>query len=155
MKNQLRNSVASAFLLLPAAATLVVAPGTALAQFADAGVRSLQATADGRLEPGTLLTFTLEGTPRAQASVRIRGLGEIIALRETGYGVYVGGYTLKRNDRIAPDSQVRVTVDDGYRPAAADYQLADILPRFREPAPVARFAEPRIDRFGVSPLERI
>lgn len=151
----LRNSVVTTFLLLPAVATLVVVPVTSLAQYAEAGVRSLQANADGRLEPGTLLTFRLEGTPRGQASLRIRGVGETISLRENGYGVYVGSYTLKRGDRIAPESQVRVTVDDGYRPVAADYQLGDILPRFREAAPAARLAEPRIERFAISPVERM
>lgn len=129
MNKNLRNSVASAFLLLPAVAAIVALPSTALAQPAGPEVRSLEATADGRLEPGTQLTFRLEGTPRAQASVRIRGLRENIALRETERGVYMGRYTIQRGDRIEPDAGVRALLENGNRQASANYELAEILPR--------------------------
>lgn len=155
MKKELRNYVVSALLLVPGAASLVILPSTALAQWNRPEVRSLSATADGRLEPGTLLTFTLEGTPRAQATLRIRGLSDTISLRETERGVYVGRYTLSRSDRIDPDATVRATVDDGERAAAADYALAEILPRGRAPLLQPRAAEPRIERFGIAPIERI
>ena len=68
MKTNLRNYAASALLLLPAAVAFTALPSTALAQSAMPEVRSLQATADGRIEAGTLLTFVLEGTPRAEAA---------------------------------------------------------------------------------------
>lgn len=155
MNKNLRNSVASAFLLLPAAAAIVALPSTALAQPAGPEVRSLEATADGRLEPGTLLTFRLEGTPRAQASVRIRGLREAIALRETERGVYMGRYTITRGDRIEPDAGVRALLENGNRQASADYELAAILPLPRGQQPPPRVADLRIERFGMTPLERI
>jgi hypothetical protein len=155
MNKNLRHSIASAFLLLPAAAAIVALPSTALAQPAGPEVRSLEATADGRLEPGTLLTFRLEGTPRAQASVRIRGLRENIALRETERGVYRGGYTIKRGDNIEPDAGVRALLENGNRQASANYELAEILPRPRGPLPPPRVADLRIERFGMAPLERI
>jgi len=100
MKKQLRNYVASAILMLPVAATLVALPSTVMAQAAPE-VRALDATADGRIEPGTSITFTLEGTPRSQASVRIRGMRENITLRETQPGVYVGRDPTHGHDRIA------------------------------------------------------
>jgi hypothetical protein len=154
MHKSLRNSVASAFLLLPAAAAIMALPSTAMAQPAPE-VRSLEATADGRLEPGTLLTFRLEGTPRAQASLRIRGLRENIGLRETERGVYMGGYTIKRGDRIEPDAGVRALLENGNRQASANFELAEILPRPRGPLPPPRVADLRIERFGMTPLERI
>ena len=155
MNRHFRHFAASALLLLPAATTMLALPVAALAQPSGPELGSLQASADGRLEPGTLLTFQLEGTPRAQASIRIRGVDGAIGLRETSYGVYSGAYTLKRGDRIAPDSSVRVTLDDGYRTAAADYDLGELLPRSRAQSPVPRFIEPRIERFGIVPVERI
>lgn len=154
MNKLLRNYAASALLLLPAAVTLVAAPATALAQQAGPEVRSLEARADGRLEAGTLLTFTLEGTPRAEASLRIRGLRENIELQETRRGEYVGRYTIKRGDRLDGDSEIRATLRFGDRTAAASYELEELLPRNRGPLP-PRVAEPRIERFGISPLERI
>ena len=156
MNKQLRNYVASALLLLPAAATLVALPSTAMAQAAPE-VRALDATADGRIEPGTMITFTLEGTPRSQASVRIRGMRENITLRETQRGIYVGRYTIKRGDRIDADSKVRASLESGGRVASANYDLDELLPppRASLPPPPPRVVEPRIERFGMSPLERI
>ncbi len=154
MNNHLRNYVTSALLLLPAAVALVAAPTTALAQPAGPEVRSLEATADGRLEPGTLLTFTLDGTPRAQASVRIRGLRENIELREVARGEYVGRYRIKSGDRLDRDSEIRATVRTDNLTAAANYELGEILSRNRGPLP-PRVVEPRIERFGISPLERL
>ena len=154
MNRHLRNYVASALLLLPAAVSLVALPGTALAQSGQPEVRSLEATADGRLEPGTMLTFTLEGTPRAQASVRIRGLRETIALQETRRGEYVGRYTIKRGDDLDRDAEIRATLRAGNLTAAANYELDQILPRNRGPLP-PHLTPPRIERFGISPLERI
>ena len=153
MKQHLKNYVASAFLLLPAVATLVALPSTAVAQQAPE-IRFLDATADGPLEAGTLLTFTLEGTPRSEASLRIRGLGETVALRETQRGVYVGYYTIRRGDRVEANAGIRATLDSGGRVAAANYGLADILPRPRAPLP-PRLVEPRIERFGMAPVDRV
>lgn len=154
MKRELRTYLASAFLLLPGAATLVALPSAVLAQPAPE-VRAFEASADGRLEPGTTLTFTLEGTPRSEANVRIRGLRETIALRETQWGLYVGRYTIKRGDRIEPDSDVRATLESSNRVAAANYELSELLPRQRAPLPPPRGADLRIERFGMAPLDRI
>ena len=111
MKKQLRNCVTSALLLLPAAASLVALPGSALAQPATPEIRSLEADADAGLEPGSRLRFRLFATPRVQASVRVRGLRESIPLRETAPGVYVGRYTVKRSDHLTGDSEIRAYAD--------------------------------------------
>ena len=99
MKKQFRNYVTSAMLLLPAAVVGLAAPMSAMAQPATPEVQSLESNADAGLQPGSLLRFRLIGTPRVQASVRIRGIRDSIAMRETSPGVYVGRYILKRTDR--------------------------------------------------------
>ncbi|GAC1605184.1 MAG: hypothetical protein NVS3B2_11420 [Ramlibacter sp.] len=155
MKQQLRNCVAWGMLLAPVAVSLTALPSTVLAQSSSPQVRSLAASTDGRLEPGTSINFTLVGTPRAQASLRIRGLREPIALTETRWGEYEGSYTLRRGERIDVDSEVRVTLGDGYTRDSADYLLGDLLPQQRAFAAQPRFAEPRIERFGMRPVDRL
>lgn len=158
MKKEIRNSLASAFLLLPAAASLLALPSTALAQRATPELRSLQVTADDGLEAGSTLTITLLGTPRLEASVRIRGMRDNIELTETERGVYVGRYTIKRSDRIEGDEEVRATLRQGNRTASANYTLAEAMPRPRvvaPPPPAPRPPEMRIERFGMAPIERI
>ncbi|MFC5497853.1 hypothetical protein ACFPOE_09950 [Caenimonas terrae] len=153
MKHPMRNYLASAFLLLPAAASLVALPATAIAQPAPE-VRSLSAQADGPLVPGTLVTFTLEGSPRGQARVHVRGLRDAVELQETQRGVYVGSYTVRRGDQVERNAPVRATLERDDRVAAANFGLADLLPVPR-PLPPPRVADLRIERFGMAPVERI
>lgn len=159
MKQQLRNYVTSALLLLPVAASLMALPTVAVAQPATPEVDSLDIAADAGLEPGSRLSFRLVGTPRVQASVRIRGIRETIALRETTPGVYGGRYTLKRADRIAPDSEVRAVLRRGKRVGASEYELSETMgpaPRVAAPPPApVRAPDPRIERFGMAPIDRI
>jgi hypothetical protein len=51
-----------------------------------------------RLEPGRVVNFRLEGTPNARATVRVPGVLEALALREERPGMYVGSYTMRRQD---------------------------------------------------------
>ena len=155
MKKQLRNYVASAILLGPVAATLLVFPSSALAQSASPELRSLQVMADSGLDAGSTLSITLIGTPRGEASVRIGGLRDSIALTETERGIYQGRYTIRRTDRIANDAQVQAILRQGNRSTAADYLLADAMPWQRPTPPVARQPEMRIDRFGMAPVDRV
>lgn len=149
MKKTLRTHVLSTLLLLPTATLLASLPASALAQPRGPEIRSFEASVDGRLEPGTELSFRLEATPRTQASVRVRGIDNAIALQETGYGVYTGRYTLRRGDRVAPDSALRVLVEDGRQSVSADDQLGAFLPQARpqvvqpRPAPEPRPASDR------------
>ena len=108
MKEQLRKQVAALFLLAPAAATFTGLPATVLAQAAAPEVRSLEVTSDKGVNPGSRLRFKLEGSPRAQASLRIRGVQSSIPLREVERGVYVGSYTIARSDRIEAGAPIRV-----------------------------------------------
>src|SRR6185436_5764683 len=105
MKAHLKTYVAAAFLLAPAAMTLTALPATAVAQQA-LEVRSLEVTTDGAVAPGSRLRFRMEGTPRAQASVRVRGIRGNIALREVERGLYVGRYTVTRADNIEPGAPI-------------------------------------------------
>jgi len=59
-----------------------------------------------QLAPGTQLVFTLFGSPRAQASLRIDGAERPLALAEHEPGVYEGVYTLTERDHIAADARV-------------------------------------------------
>lgn len=147
-------------MLLPAAFITSALPVSALAQPAVAEVRSLDVRTDGDLGPGSRLSFRAVATPRGQAAVRIRGIRERIALREVSPGVYVGRYTIKRGEVVQDDQEVRVMLRLGNRTAAADYTLAEIMAA----PPVANFPPPvvspqpvplRIERFGVTPIERI
>src|SRR5919201_3950944 len=65
------------------------------------------------LEPGTELSFRLEGTPRAQATVSISGITHPIPLRETEAGVYEGRYTIRRTDTLPSAPVVRATLRQG------------------------------------------
>ncbi len=158
MIKTIRSSIASTLLLLPAAVTFTALPVAAIAQPAAPEVRSFEGESDAGLEPGSTLRFRLVGTPRARASVRIRGVAAAIPLREVGAGNYVGRYVLKRVDRVAPDSGVRAMLRHGKRSAVADYQMDEVigLTQAAPPAPVARPPEPaRIERFGMLPIERV
>lgn len=161
MKNHLRNYVTSALLLLPATAAMLAAPSAVMAQPATPEVGSLSVTADAGLRPGSRLSFRLTGTPRTKASIRIRGLRENIALRETAPGVFVGAYTVKRADRLDRDSEIRATLRHGNRMASANYELEETMaavivpPPAPVPVPVPAPPPLRIDRFGMAPIERI
>jgi hypothetical protein len=160
MKASLRTIATSVMLALPAAAAVSFLPASALAQPAPAQVSSLDADADAGIEPGSRLRFRLIGSRRQQATVRIEGVREPIALRETAPGVYVGRYTLKRTDRVSPASPVRAILRQGNRTSGSEYALGQLLdlpaPVAVVPQPAARPVDPvRIERFGMVPVERI
>ena len=160
MKNHLRNYVASAMVLLPMAGALVALPTPAMAQPATPEVASLDADADAGLGAGSLLRFRLIGTPKVQASVRIDGLRDAIVLRETAPGVYVGRYTVKRTDRLAPDAEVSANLRRGKRTGSETFTLAQVLKMapvavVPPPAPVPAVPPLRIERFGMVPIDRV
>jgi len=111
------------------------------------------------LSPGVELTFTVEGTPRASASVRISGIARIIPLKEVSEGVYEGRYTIGRSDRLAANSMIRATLRARGRSASESIRVA-----WRS-GPPARIAAPvpapaaqgalAITTFGVVPVGRI
>lgn len=148
MKRHIRNQVAALCLLAPAAFTFTALPGTAVAQPAAPEVHSLHVTSDNGVNPGSHLRFTVRGTPRAQASIRLRGVDEPIRLRETARGVYTGEYTVRRGDDIDTGDKIRAILRHGNRTVTASYDV---------PAGLRTAAAPqlRIERFQVSTLERV
>lgn len=172
MNSHLRNHITAAFLLLPVAATIMALPGVAQAQSRAPEVQSLEVTSDGGLAAGAQLKFRVEGTPRSQASVRVRGVQRNIALREVSRGVYVGRYTIARSDRPSDSSEIRASIRSGSRTAVASYNFPNDIngPRVVDrgpvalpppgvavlPPPVPAPVQPlRIERFSVTTLDRI
>lgn len=153
MKKQIRNQVAAFFLLLPAATALIALPGTAMAQPAAPELRSLQVGTDGGLQAGAKLQFTVEGTPRGQLSLTVRGAPRNIMLKETARGVYTGSYTIRRQDRITESSAIRATLKVRNRSIATNYTFpAGIASQDVAVAPPAGL---KIDRFSVAPVDKL
>lgn len=164
MKIQIRNQLAAFFLLLPAATVMLAVPGVSMAQSAMPELQSLQVGADDGFSAGSQLDFTVEGTPRGQASLTVRGIPRTIILKETSRGVYEGSYTVRRKDRIAENSPIRATLRLRNRTTAANYSFpAGIANASAPAAPTAPAAPPapvaavvvKIDRFSVAPVDKI
>jgi hypothetical protein len=152
MKKQIRNQVAAFFLLLPAATALMALPGIALAQPSMPELRSLQVATDDGLRAGARLDFTVEGTPRGQVSLTVRGAPRTITLKETARGVYAGSYTIRRQDRLTESSAIRATLKVRNRSIATNYTFpAGIASRSVAAAPAGL----KIDRFTVAPVDKI
>lgn len=152
MKAQLRNHVAALFLLAPAAITFTALPGTVAAQPATPEVHSLEVTSDRGLAPGSRLHFRLEGTPRARASIRIRGAQSMIPLAETSRGVYTGRYIISRGDQIREGDPIRAIMRRGNRTVTARY---DVPPGLGDVASAPPPPPLRIQHFQVAALDRI
>ena len=117
LKKHLRTRIAAAYLLLPAAAALATLPtGVFAQQRATIELRSLELSSDEDLQPGSRFRIKVIGTPRGQATVRIRGVRDILVLREVEPGVYVARYTIKRDDLIEEDGQIRGAIRAGDGP---------------------------------------
>ncbi len=71
------------------------------------------------LEVGAKLDFTLEGTARGTASVRISGIAARVPLKEVEPGVYEGSYTVKVGDRISTATTARATLTRRNRSSTA------------------------------------
>ena len=118
---------------------------------------------DNGLAAGAELTFTIEGTPRGKAIVRIGGLAKNILLKEVSRGVYEGNYTIRRTDRISPSDTLRATLKIGNRSTGETSRLsstfgsAPLAAAAPKPAPfaAAQLAAPKIDRFTVTPIVKI
>ncbi len=75
-----------------------------------------------RLEPGTELKFSLEGTPRAQASIQVPGLPMTLPMHEERPGRYIANYTLRKVDHVAPGPVV-ATLRNGERLATSQLSI--------------------------------
>jgi outer membrane lipoprotein SlyB len=127
-------------------------------------VRTFDVRGSDNLGPGNELKFTVFGTPGSKVEVQIAGTRGIFFLPEVRPGEYAGLYTIRRDDRIAPDATVTATIRSNGRytvatlgqpllaggppPRRADLvQVSDQRPPLRderpqvrdEPQPVARY----------------
>ncbi|MEP7056635.1 MAG: glycine zipper 2TM domain-containing protein [Caldimonas sp.] len=150
---------AFAFLAFLAFAAL---PLGALAQPAQHGVSSPRISGFdvepvAQATPGSELQFTLYGSPGGTARVQINGGGNVL-LDEVEPGVYEGAYTIRQRDRINAASAATVNLRVGNRVATSllDESLvaASAQPRSIA-APVAVAGGPTIERFDVSPANRL
>ena len=112
-----------------------------------------------QLTPGSDIDFTLEGTPKGQATVRLNGIAKNIVLREVESGVYEGSYTLSRRDRLTAPPTARATLRGKKGSTVVTRALsAAATPAIAAPAPApapAAAATPVIERFSVAPVARI
>jgi hypothetical protein len=148
------------FLLPVAVACLMAAaPQSAQAQpsrRASAEISEFRVDLSDRLVPGGDIGFTVEGTPRGQASVRLSGIDKNIVLREESLGVYEGSYTLSRKDRLGATPTARATLRVRNTQAVTTQALV-AAPPVATPAPTAPTAPTAlvIERFSVTPIARI
>ena len=107
------NRFQKLFLLLLAFASIATFAPTAAAEKSYAPpeieIENFSVTPE-YLFPGAELEFTVEGTPRAKASVHISGINRTIPLKEVAEGVYEGSYIIKRTDRAVGSSTLRATL---------------------------------------------
>jgi hypothetical protein len=105
------------------------------------------------LQAGANLQFTVEGTPRGQVRLAVRGAPRTIVLKETARGVYTGSYTIRRQDRITESSAIRATLKVRNRSIATNYTFpAGIANRDVAAAPPVGL---KIDRFTVAPVDKL
>ncbi len=71
------------------------------------------------LIPGTRLTFSLYGTPGAEATLQIEGAQRVLRLREVQPGMYDGTYTIDAQDQIRPDARVTAVLRRGSQVTAS------------------------------------
>jgi hypothetical protein len=157
----IRKYVFSASLLLSALGAIATVSPSAFAQKAvRPQIDSFYVEPSTQLTPGTDLTFTVEGTPRGKASVRVPGISRIIPLKEVESGVYEGDYTISRRDRISPSATMRATLTVRGKSATvserfSDAPVASAPAAAPVPAPAPQTAALAIQRFTVTPISRI
>lgn len=154
------------FVFLLALASIVAFAPQAVAQRRGAPpeIESFTVTPE-ELSPGAELMFAVEGTPRAQASVRISGIDRNIPLNEVSAGVYEGSYVVRRSDRRVANTTIRATLKARGQSASDSIRVqwrsgppgrtaAPVTAPAPAPAPVAQGA-PAITAFSVVPVGRI
>jgi hypothetical protein len=64
-----------------------------------------------KIEPGTELRFSADGTPGARASFTIENVANAMPMREVSPGHYEGSYTIKRLDKIYEGMPIVATLE--------------------------------------------
>jgi hypothetical protein len=112
-----------------------------------------------QLTPGTEMAFTVEGTAKGKASVRIAGVPRTINLNEVDPGTYEGTYTIRNSDKISPTAQVRATLKARGSTAVASVNLKAAPPvaaaPAAPPAPPPAAVAAKIERFEVAPVDKL
>lgn len=101
------------------------------------------------LRPGTTVDFTLAGTPKSRATVRIGGIPRVIVLKETGPGFYEGSYTIRKKDRISSRATVVATLSKGNSHTIARLGKSILASSVPPATPVAV----AIQKFSVEPYD--
>ncbi|MFC5479558.1 glycine zipper 2TM domain-containing protein [Massilia suwonensis] len=73
-------------------------------------IERFEVRSSDELVPGADLGFTVFGTPGARVELTITGARGVFFLPEVRPGEYAADYTIRRDDRIAPDSRVTATI---------------------------------------------
>jgi len=133
----------------------VIAPGLAqAAPVVTPQIDSFEVDAVERLEAGTDLVFTLEGTPASKATLRITGVKRIISMQEIEPGIYEAEYTIKLKDRLTANTVVRASLRRGSRVATAKLDQPLMIAKA---APVAtpKPVPPVIEQFRMAPAQEM
>lgn len=152
--NTQRRVVRFVLFLLAMVAVIGTYPPSTHAQSASKApvIEQFDVESEDRLVAGSQLRFTIEGTSRAVASVRISGIQRRIPLKEVEEGVYEGTYTVKSSDRITVASTARATLKQRNRSSSAVLQeslgvTADV--------PAASSNVLAIESFTATPIEKL
>jgi len=94
-----------------------LAMGAAPASTAVVGAFTMSPADD--LEPGQVLRFRVEGTPRARVAVNVPDVLRNLPLREVRPGVYEGRYTIRRRDDLDAFRDAEVVLRSGGQRIAA------------------------------------
>lgn len=115
-------------------------------------------TPANQLTHGTELTFTVEGTPRGKASVRVNGINRNIPLKEVARGIYEATYTISSKDRITARTMMRATLRVRNQSTVSTQALSsDAAPVASAPPapPTPPAGVLAIQRFTVTPINKI
>ncbi|UBF30683.1 hypothetical protein K9N68_36590 (plasmid) [Kovacikia minuta CCNUW1] len=88
-------------------AALLVQQSTAAPQ-----IDSFRVNPVSQLSPGTELVFTLQGTPNAQAMLTIGTTARNLPMREVEPGYYEGRYTIRIQDQLTEQVDLKLVSDD-------------------------------------------
>ena len=107
------------------AESLLRTPGVRRNSYADMGasgmprIERFDVKGDDALTAGNELTFTVYGTPGAKVDMAIEGARGVFFLPEVKAGEYSGDYTIRRADRILPNSVVTANLRLGNQVSTA------------------------------------
>lgn len=90
-----------------------LAMGAGPAAIGNPAVTSFAMSPTDDLDPGTVVRFRLEGTPRARVWVNIPDVVRGLPMREVRPGVYVGRYTIRRGDDPDAFDEARAVLSSG------------------------------------------